>query len=58
MGYKTQVKQLSDFYDAYGLEAGTDEGEEMDEDEDDDDDDDGSDDDSEGSGDEMSVDGK
>ena len=27
MGYNTQVKQLSDFYDAYGLSAGDDEDE-------------------------------
>ncbi|KAM7207549.1 Metalloenzyme, LuxS/M16 peptidase-like protein [Naviculisporaceae sp. PSN 640] len=35
MGYKTQVQQLSHFYDGYGLEAGDDEGEDEDEDEDD-----------------------
>ncbi|EMR62792.1 putative zinc metalloprotease protein [Eutypa lata UCREL1] len=57
MGYKTQVKQLSDFYDAYGLEADEDEeGDEMDEDEDESDDD-GSEG-SEESDDEMSIDGK
>ncbi|KAI1340894.1 Metalloenzyme, LuxS/M16 peptidase-like protein [Xylariaceae sp. FL0016] len=42
MGYKTQVKQLSDFYDAYGLE-GDEDGDEEDEDDDDDDMEDGSD---------------
>ncbi|KAI0023672.1 Metalloenzyme, LuxS/M16 peptidase-like protein [Xylariomycetidae sp. FL0641] len=40
MGYKTQVKQLADFSDDYGLQAP--EGEEDEEDEEDDDDDDGS----------------
>ncbi|RYO93817.1 hypothetical protein DL766_005097 [Monosporascus sp. MC13-8B] len=58
VGYKTQVKQLSDFYDAYGLEAGEDEdGDEMDEDESEEDgseDSDGS----EGSDDDISIDGR
>ncbi|KAI0381908.1 Metalloenzyme, LuxS/M16 peptidase-like protein [Hypomontagnella monticulosa] len=41
MGYKTEVKQLSDFHDDYGLEApGGEENGENDEEEDDDDDDD------------------
>lgn len=31
MGYKSQVKQLADFHDAYGLEAGEDDGEEEEE---------------------------
>ena len=40
-GYKTEVKQLSDFHDDYGLEApGGEENGENDEEEDDDDDDD------------------
>ncbi|RYP42342.1 hypothetical protein DL767_000264 [Monosporascus sp. MG133] len=58
VGYKTQVKQLSDFYDAYGLEAGEDEdGDEMDEEESEEDgseDSDGS----EGSDDDISIDGR
>jgi hypothetical protein len=44
MGYKTQVKQLADFHDAYGLETGEEDGEE--EDDDDEDVDDGDEDDS------------
>ncbi|KAH8664558.1 Metalloenzyme, LuxS/M16 peptidase-like protein [Xylariales sp. PMI_506] len=45
MGYKTQVKQLSDFHEAYGLEADEDDDAEDDEDdEEDDEDEDGSDD--------------
>ncbi|KAK8032098.1 hypothetical protein PG990_001832 [Apiospora arundinis] len=35
MGYKTQTKQLADYYEAYGLEAGEGEEEEDDDDEDD-----------------------
>ncbi|ETS79861.1 hypothetical protein PFICI_07390 [Pestalotiopsis fici W106-1] len=37
MGYKTQVKQLADYHEAYGLEADEEDGEEDDEDEDEDD---------------------
>ncbi|KAI1844009.1 hypothetical protein JX266_009875 [Neoarthrinium moseri] len=37
MGYKTQVKQLADFHEAYGLEADEEEGEEEDEDDEDED---------------------
>ncbi|RYP68087.1 hypothetical protein DL771_006829 [Monosporascus sp. 5C6A] len=58
LGYKTQVKQLSDFYDAYGLEAGEDEdGDETDEDESEED---GSEDSngSEGSDVDISIDGR
>ncbi len=51
MGYKTQVKKLSDYYDAYGLPGGEEEEEEEeDEEEDDEDGDDDSDDDNDGSG--------
>ncbi|KAI0123454.1 zinc metalloprotease [Xylariales sp. AK1849] len=42
MGYKTQVKQLADFHDAYGLEADEEEGDEEEELEDDEDGSDGS----------------
>jgi len=38
MGYKTQIRTLTDFYDDYGLEGGEDDGEEDDEDEDEDED--------------------
>ncbi|KAF7534818.1 hypothetical protein G7054_g5918 [Neopestalotiopsis clavispora] len=36
MGYKTQVKQLADYHEAYGLEADEEDGEEEDDDEDED----------------------
>lgn len=60
MGYNTQIKQLSDFYDAYGLEAGDDEEGDDELDDDDESDDDGSEggDSSGESGNEMSVDGR
>lgn len=52
MGYKTQVKALTDFYDDYGLEApaGEENGAEEESDDDDDDDEDMSDDDNEEDG--------
>lgn len=57
MGYKTQVKQLSDYYDDYGLESP--DGEDDDHDDDDDDEDmesDGSDEDGDSDGSDESDD--